>query len=379
MTTVRRGATLLAMVLVLEYLVLPQLAGARKAIHVLTRVNVALVGVAVLLEAASLLSYGQLTRAVLPPRSRPPLPTVMRIDLSTLAVTHVVPGGSAAGAALGYRLLDEAGVDGADAGFALATQGLGSALVLNVLLWLGLVVSIPLRGFNPLYGTAAALGAAVIVLFALAVVGLTRGEARAAGWLRALARRLPILNEDAVDRATHQVARRLRELGSDRRLLARAVGWAAANWLLDAASLWVFILAFGHRMGPDGLLVAYGLGNVLAAIPITPGGLGITEAVLVTTLVGFGTARGIALLAVVAYRLVNFWLPIPIGAAAYLSLVAQPERPVQKAAERLDEVATDALAEAERAADWADRVGLRLRRASTGTGRKRARRGAASP
>lgn len=370
----RRGATLLAMVLVLEYLVLPQLAGARKAVHVLTRVNVALLGVAVILEAAALLSYGQLTRAVLPPRCRPPLSTVMRIDLSTLAITHVVPGGAAAGAALGYRLLDEAGVDGTDAGFALATQGLGSALVLNVLLWLGLVVSIPLRGFNPLYGTAAALGAAVIVLFAVAVLGLTRGEARAAEWLRGLARRLPFLNEDTVDRAVHQLAQRLRELGSDRPLLARAVGWAAANWLLDAASLWVFLLAFGHRMGPDGLLVAYGLGNVLAAIPITPGGLGITEAVLVTTLVGFGTARGIALLAVVAYRLVNFWLPIPIGAGAYLSLVAQPEQPGRKAADRLDEVASDAVAEAERAADWAARIGLRLRRATTGNGRRKPRR-----
>jgi hypothetical protein len=31
---------------------------------------------------------------------------------------------------------------------------MGSAVVLNVLLWIALVVSIPLRGFNPLYGTA---------------------------------------------------------------------------------------------------------------------------------------------------------------------------------------------------------------------------------
>jgi uncharacterized protein (TIRG00374 family) len=363
----RRAAGVGVMLLVLEYLVLPQLAGARKALHLLVRVNLGLVGLAILLEAASLLAYAQLTRVVLPRRCRPPLSTVLRIDLSTLAVTHVVPGGSAAGATLGYRLLGSAGVDGADAGFALAAQGLGSALVLNVLLWLGLVVSIPLRGFNPLYGTAAALGAAVIVLLALAVLGLTRGEVRAANWLRRLARRLPFLDEDAVVRGLHRVAQRLRELGSDGGLLSRAIAWAALNWLLDAASLWVFLLAFGHRMGPDGLLVSYGLANVLAAIPITPGGLGITEAVLVSTLVGFGTARSVALLAVIGYRLVNFWLPIPIGALAYLSLPGRPAKPGVTRTEQLDQLATEARAEAEHAAEWAARRGLRVRRRGTGS------------
>ena len=109
-------------------------------------------------------------------------------------------------------------------------------------------------------------------------------------------------------------------MAADRALLRRAVLWAAANWLLDAASLFVFLAAFGHIENPDGLLVAYGLAYVLAAIPLTPGGLGIVEGVLVPSLVGFGTTRSIAIVAVIGYRLVNFWLPIPVGAAAYLSL-----------------------------------------------------------
>src|SRR5207248_2954912 len=99
-------------------------------------------------------------------------------------------------------------------------------------------------------------------------------------------------------------------------------GWAAANWLLDAGSLWVFLYAFGFRAGPAELLVAYGLANVLAAIPVTPGGLGIIEGVLVPTLVGFGASRGIAILGVVAWRLVTFWLPTPIGTGCYVPLRA---------------------------------------------------------
>ena len=73
-----------------------------------------------------------------------------------------MPGGSAAGSALGYRLLTLSGVHGPDAGFALATAGLGSAVLLNVILWAGLLISIPLRGFSPLYVTAAVIGVFLI-------------------------------------------------------------------------------------------------------------------------------------------------------------------------------------------------------------------------
>jgi uncharacterized protein (TIRG00374 family) len=85
-------------------------------------------------------------------------------------------------------------------------------------------------------------------------------------------------------------------------------------------SLWCFVHAFGHGLGPVGLVVAYGLANVAAALPFTPGGLGVVEGILVPTLVAFSTPRGIAILGVLSYRLVSFWLPIPIGLACYAPL-----------------------------------------------------------
>lgn len=129
-------------------LIAPQLAGAHKALHLLGSVQPAYIGVGILLEAGALLAYAQLTRTVLP-KDGPSLSTLLRIDLSTMAVSHVLPGGTAAGAGLGYRLLTEKGVSGSDTGFALATQGIGSAVVLNLVLWLALLISIPLRGFIP--------------------------------------------------------------------------------------------------------------------------------------------------------------------------------------------------------------------------------------
>jgi uncharacterized protein (TIRG00374 family) len=109
-------------------------------------------------------------------------------------------------------------------------------------------------------------------------------------------------------------------LAQDRAVLRRALVWAALNWLFDAASLWSFVSAFGHFVDPIELFAAYGIANVLGAIPITPGGLGVIEASAATLLVSFGVTRNIATLAVLGWRLVNFWLPIPLGGVAYISL-----------------------------------------------------------
>ena len=356
----KRLAIGLVAFVILDYVVLPQIAGARNSLHLLSRVNVVYLLIGLALEAASITAYAKLTESVLPPEGRPRFRNIMRIDLSTLATSHIVPGGSAAGSGVGYRLLTESGVSGTDAGFALATQGLGSAVVLNVILWLGLMVSIPLRGFNPVYGTAAVAGALLLGGFALAVISLTRGEDRLAGVVCRTAARVPFLDPDTIALVLRRVADRLRQLGGDRKLLLRASGWAAANWLLSAASLWVFVYAFGYSLGIDGLIVAFGLANVLAAIPITPGGLGVVEVILTSSLVGFGAPRGIAVLGVVTYRLVNFWLPIPIGAVAYLRFKAEGAS-ARRHAQQLLDVAAESLAEAEQAREWAAERGIRVR------------------
>ena len=358
--SLRRVVTVLVVLIVIEYLVLPQIAGARRSLDLLASVSVPYLLLGVLLEVASIGAYAKLTQAVLPVEGRPGFSTLLRIDLSTLAASHIVPGGSAAGAGLGYRLLTGAGVRGTDAGFALATQGLGSALVLNVLLWLGLLISIPRRGFNPLYGTAAVVGAVLITGFTLAVVSLTRGEERLAAVVIRIADRIPMLDGEGFSRVLGRVAERLRVLGADRALLIRASLWATANWLLDAASLWVFVAAFGYRVDLDGLIVAFALANVLAAVPLTPGGLGVVEAVLTSALVGFGAPRGTAVLGVVVYRLVNFWLPIPIGGLAYLSLKVGPASSREERASALRRAAEDSIAEAESPRRWAEDRGIKL-------------------
>jgi uncharacterized protein (TIRG00374 family) len=320
---VRATVALVVLFFVLEYLLLPEIASAGRSLDLLSKVNVAWLVTGVLLEVSALVAYAELTHTVLSPKA-PSRFRLLRINMSSLAVTHVVPGGTAPGAAVAFRLLTESGVSGSTSAFGLATEAVGSAVVLNVIFWFVLLISIPLHGYNPLYGFAAIAGVLLMAAFGGTVLLLTRGTGQALDRLHGLVAHIPFVNADRISALIQNIADRLGMLLRDRQLLTRALVWAAANWLLDAASLWVFILAFGRVISPVDLLVAYGLANILAVIPITPSGLGVIEGVLIPTLAGFGIPKAVAILAVLAWRLINFWLPIPIGGASYLSLRLGP-------------------------------------------------------
>ena len=302
-----------------EYILLPELSSARKEFRQLGHLNFLWLILGAALELASLAAYAQLTHTVLSPDA-PNRSRIFRINMWALAISHVLPGGTVPGTTVSYRLLTESNVPGSTAAFGLATQGIGSAVVLNAIFWLALLVSIPLRGYNPLYGFAAILGVLLLSIFAGLIVLLTRGEKQADQFLHRVASRLPFVKPDTVTSLVKKVADRMKVLSKSPLLLYRAGSWAAANWLLDAPSLWVFLFAFGAHVSPIDLLVAYGLAYILAVIPITPGGLGVVELTVVSVLTGFGVAGGAATAGVLCWRLVNFWLPIPFGGVAYLSL-----------------------------------------------------------
>ncbi len=316
----RRTVLIFVLLLVVEYLVVPELVGASKDLYLLGRVNAAWLAAGVALESASLFCYAVLTRVLLPPGPKPSLSRLFRIDLSAAAVAHVIPAGTLGTAALGYRLFTSEGISGNAAAVMMAAKGVGSTVVLNVLLWLSLVVSIPLAGFQPIYGTVAIIGTLVLLGVAALTLGVTRGAGLASRILRAVGDRLPGLSGERVEHAVMEAGQTLSKLARDKRVMAWALVWASLNWLLDAASLWCFVAAFGAAVNPVELFAAYGIANVAGAIPITPGGLGVVDSAAPLLLVGFGVTRSVATLGVLGWRLVNFWLPIPAGAGAYVSL-----------------------------------------------------------
>ncbi|NCZ92400.1 MAG: UPF0104 family protein, partial [Actinobacteria bacterium] len=309
---------------IVYFFVLPLVPGFRNAVAELSHVTPSLLFLGLALEMAALFAYSMLTQAVLGTHHQTPsVWRLFRIQMSTKAVGNILPGGSAASSALGYRLLTLSGVSGPDAGFALATAGLGSAVVLNLILWVGLIASIPGRGVNAAYGTAALVGVIVMVIAAALIFGLIDGQGRAERALRWCARTLRFDEDRAADVLRH-MGNRLQGLASEPGLLWRVLMWAAVNWLLDAAALWVFLRAFGASLDLDALIVSFGLANIMSVVPITPGGLGIVEGIYIPTLIGFGLTRNTATVGVLSYRIAQYWVPILVGGVLYLTLRVGP-------------------------------------------------------
>ena len=182
---------LFLLALIIEYLVIPELVGASKDLYLLDRLGIGWMIAGIVLEGLSLFCYALLTRELLPPKGRPGLSRLFRIDLAAAAVAHMIPAGTVGSAGVGFTLFTAEGLDGTDVGVMMATKGMGSTVVLNVLLWLSLVISIPLAGFRPIYVTVAIVGAILLALMAALVVGLTRGAERAGRILRAIGNRIP--------------------------------------------------------------------------------------------------------------------------------------------------------------------------------------------
>lgn len=329
---VRGVGIILLTVALVEYLVVPQLVEARSELRLFADASVWLMALALALEAGSLLCYTSLTQAVLPATARLAFTTQLRIDLTGLGASHLLPGGGASAAALRYRLMTTRGVSAPDA---LATAAVQTALAVTGLLATfsgGVALALPGIGSHPGYLLAGLTGVGLLATLSLVThgrLGLPALRPRpapavttATGWT---ARGRVVRSWRRVRAAAVAVGARavalLRAPGGRRQLLGRAAG----NWLLDAACLWVCLSAYGVHVHPGALLAAYGAANLVGLLPVTPGGLGVVEAVLIPALTALGAEGGPVVLGVLTWRALEFWLPIPVAGLTYVSLRIRPQ------------------------------------------------------
>jgi uncharacterized protein (TIRG00374 family) len=78
----------------------------------------------------------------------------------------------------------------------------------------------------------------------------------------------------------------------------------------DLVAFGLMLVAAGARAPWPVVVLAYGVANVLATVPITPGALGLVKGAAVTTLHVAGVPTSVALLGVLGWRAVEYWLPM---------------------------------------------------------------------
>jgi uncharacterized membrane protein YbhN (UPF0104 family) len=94
---------------------------------------------------------------------------------------------------------------------------------------------------------------------------------------------------------------------------------AFAYWGFDIAVLGLSFKAFGQDMPLAVLVMGYFLGTLGGLLPL-PGGIGGIEGGMIGAFAAFGVPVGRAVLGVLAYRTISFWLPTLPGIAGYLGL-----------------------------------------------------------
>ena len=282
----------------------------------------------VLLQAGSLASLWWLTRLALEPHgdadeagdaSTVPWGTIATAQLAGSAASKVVPGGAATGGVVQAKLLIQAGHKPAAVASGLAGVGL---ITTGVLLLLP-VLTIPALLIGPPPAEQLQLGLLVSLILAVVIVGvgvlvLTWPRVvTVAGRLigRMLHEIRPSTTPDSV--ATLLSAQRARVAAAFEGRWWLAVFLAAANRMLDYAALVAALAAFDVHARPSEVLLAFVVAQALAMVPITPGGLGFVESGLTALLVVIGVPVDVAVIATLLYRLVSYWLPIPVGVLAW--------------------------------------------------------------
>lgn len=300
----------------------PQVGWALRVLGTLDDHSVVLPVFASLLAVGAVVAYAQVTRLLFDTGERPGLWVMLGVVVTALGVNRVVPAGSVSGGIVTFRLLGRIGIGRARAGFVMTAQGLGSNVLLVVLVAGAMLVALPVYGLRPVYVGAASAGVVVLVVAAVVADALwsSRRWARAVARLlgAGMSRRWPTLGPDRMVAGLAELAQQFRLLWGRRRAMRSVAVWSVANWLLDAASLWVFLEFFGAAITPAAVILAFGAANLVGMVPLTPGGLGVVDVTMTLVLSQFGVPADAAALGVAGYRLSHYWLPIPAAAIAYL-------------------------------------------------------------
>lgn len=302
---------------------LPRLGGLTYDAAALRHAHPALVTVSIVAQACSLGSYALLYRQVLASLgARLRIRLAVRVVLASFLVSHITPFGSATGTVLNVSTLETEGIAAPTSSEAIGLTSLVSTTALIALFGTGFVAT---AGKHLSRGYLVTAGIAVALVVAVAAIALTvgahpgiaeRAVRRVASWAQHVR---PSIDPDPAGRTAGRLASLARSALTGRAFFA-SLGFASADLLFDLLSLDLMFLAFGYQPGFGPLTVAYAAANIASAIPLTPGGLGVIEVALVAITVGFGAPRPIAILAVLGYRIVNFWLPLLPGAVAYLRI-----------------------------------------------------------
>jgi putative heme transporter len=316
------AATMIVVLLVGMYLLVPKLVGFKQTWGQLRRGDPLWLALGACLELLSIAGYAVLFRTVFG-RGVPRIDwrVSLEIPLAGIAAIRLVAAAGAGGVAVVAWALSRAGMSAGVIACRIVASlvvqysvYLGALIVGGLGLWAGVFPGGGSVLITLVPAAAAALMAVAIIGLALMPrdveqrLGRVADRPGAGGWIAKRIAKAPAALGSGVRTAGDLVKeRRLGLLG------------AVAYWGFDIAVLGVSFHAFGTVVPVAVLVVGYFLGTLGSLLPL-PGGVGGVEGGMIGAFVAFGIPAKSAIVAVLAYRAISFWLPTLPGIAGYLGL-----------------------------------------------------------
>jgi uncharacterized protein (TIRG00374 family) len=264
------------------------------------------------LEAASCASYVLIFRPVFCDRMS--WRASWEIGLSEVAMGSIIPASGAGGLALGAWVLRRGGMPpGRIARRSVAFFLIKSSVNFVAVAVIGIVMAVGLVGPHiSLLGTA--LPAALALIVIAAVLLLPRlGPGQTPGPDAGRLQRAVSASRRSLIGGTAEAVELVKS--RNKTLLFGAIGY----WLFDNLVLLATYMAVGHTPALSIVLMGYLIGQMGGLLPL-PGGVGGIDGGLIGVLVLYGAAVAPTVAAVLAYRLILFWVPLIVGAPAFVSL-----------------------------------------------------------
>ena len=246
------------------------------------------------------------------------------ITMAGLAATRIFSAAGAGGIALTYWALRKAGMPRRRSACRMVaflvlmySVYLIALVVFGVLLRVGV-----LRGEAPVGGTIVPAGVAGAIMLVFALIALIpedverRIDSFAGGY-----RRKRFVRKLATGPATVSTGvRTAMDYVRHPRRGALAVSGAVGFWAANIAVLWASFQAFDGNVPIAVLIQGFFVGMAANLVPSPAGGVGSVDAGMIAAFVLFGVSTAAVFPAVLMYRVIAFWLPIPPGIVAYFQL-----------------------------------------------------------
>jgi uncharacterized protein (TIRG00374 family) len=327
LTTRRLVQTVLVVLILLVaiYFLFPKLVGLGDAMSKLGDADPLWIGIAIGFSIASFVTYIALFKAVVGGEAlRLTWLETYEINMAGVAATLLFSAGGAGGIALTYWALRKAGMRRRDVArrmVAFITLHYAfypiALIACGILLRTGVV-----HGEDSVELTIVPAGIAGLLLVIGLLIALIPAD---------MERRLmPFAHTEKTQGFVHTIAKVPATLGEGFRFAMQlfahpsrgglAVLGAAGYWATSIGVLWASFHAFGVHVPLAVVVQGFFLGMVANLFPLAPAGVGAVDAGMIGAFVLFGLPEETVFPAILIFRLVAFWLPIPLGIVAFFQL-----------------------------------------------------------